>query len=392
MRIVDVCAFYAPRGGGVKTYVDRKLAAGPALGHEIIILAPGEEHQVEERRPGARIVYVPAPIFPFDRAYRYFPDHETIHAALDTLRPDFVEASSPWRAAEAVASWPGAAPRALFMHADPLAAFAYRWFGMVASRETIDRSFGWFWRHLRRLDERFDLVVSPSDSLTERLVEGGLRHVVTNPLGITPGEFSPAVRDASLRAQLLARCGLGPEATLLIGVGRHAPEKRWPLVIDACVAAGVDRPVGLVLVGDGRDRARVLRHVGDNPHVLTLAPITDRPALARLLASADALIHGCEAETFCLVAAEARAAGLPLIAPDRGGAADQAREAGGEVYRSGDAASAARAIGRLIDRDLPALGRKARERAATVRTIDMHFADLLTSYQALVTGDRRRAA
>ena len=27
MRIVDVCAFYAPQGGGVKTYVERKLAA-----------------------------------------------------------------------------------------------------------------------------------------------------------------------------------------------------------------------------------------------------------------------------------------------------------------------------------------------------------------------------
>ncbi len=391
MRIVDVCAFYAPRGGGVKTYVDRKLAAGPALGHEIVILAPGEEHHVEPRGPNARIVYVPAPRFPFDRAYRYFPDHETIHAALDALKPDFVEASSPWRAAEAVASWPGAAPRALFMHADPLAAFAYLWFGMVASRETIDRSFGWFWRHLRRLDERFDLVVSPSRSLSDRLVEGGLGHVVTNPLGITPGEFSPAVRDEASRAQLLARCGLDRQATLLIGVGRHAPEKRWPLVIDACVAAGARRPLGLVLVGDGRDRARVLRHVGDNPHVLTLAPVTDRPALARLLASADALIHGCEAETFCLVAAEARAAGLPLIAPDRGGAADQARETGGEVYRSGDAASAARAIGRLIDRDLSILGARARARAGETRTIDAHFADLFASYEAIARG-RRLAA
>lgn len=391
MRIVDVCAFYAPRGGGVKTYVDRKLAAGPALGHEIVILAPGEDDRVEWRGRNARIVHVPAPRFPLDRAYRYFPDSETVHAALDRLAPDFVEASTPWRSAEAVASWRGTAPRALVMHADPLAAYAYRWFGMVASRGTIDRSFGWFWRHLRRLDERFDLVVSPSQSLADRLTEGGLAHVVTNPLGITPGEFSPAVRDEALRAQLLARCGLGADATLLIGVGRHAPEKRWPLVIDACMAAGIDRPIGLVLVGDGRDRTRVLRHVGANPHVLTLSPVTDRPALARLLASADALIHGCEAETFCLVAAEARAAGLPLIAPDRGGAADQAREAGGELYRSGDAASAAKAIRRLVDRDIGRLGAEARARAADTRTIDAHFADLFAGYEAIADRARRAA-
>jgi len=27
MKIVDVCAFYAPKGGGVRTYVDQKLIA-----------------------------------------------------------------------------------------------------------------------------------------------------------------------------------------------------------------------------------------------------------------------------------------------------------------------------------------------------------------------------
>jgi hypothetical protein len=32
MKLVDVSAFYAPKGGGVRTYVDRKLKAGAALG------------------------------------------------------------------------------------------------------------------------------------------------------------------------------------------------------------------------------------------------------------------------------------------------------------------------------------------------------------------------
>jgi alpha-1,6-mannosyltransferase len=388
VKIVDVCAFYAPRGGGVKTYVDRKLAAASAYGHEIVVVAPGKNHATEVRGPGARIEWIPAPRLPFDRNYRYFPDQESIHAALDRLRPDFVEASSPWRAAEAVATWRGGAPRALFMHADPLAAYAYRWFGPVARRETIDKGFDWFWRHLRRLDARYDLVVSPSRSLADRLSEGGLRNVVTNPLGIVPGEFTPERRDPLLRADLLRRCGLGPDATLLIGLGRHAPEKRWPMVVDACMAAGVERPVGLVLVGDGRERTRVIRHVGANPHVLLLAPVTDRPALARLLASADAMIHGGEAETFCLVAAEARAAGLPLIAPDRGGAADQARDSGGEVFRAADAGAAAQAVLRLIDRGVERLGVEARARAAGTRTLDTHFAELFTSYESIAARTR----
>ena len=72
MRIVDVCAFYSPQGGGVRTYVEQKLRIGPALGHEIVILAPGDEDAVIERDPGARIVTLKSPRFPLDRKYWYF--------------------------------------------------------------------------------------------------------------------------------------------------------------------------------------------------------------------------------------------------------------------------------------------------------------------------------
>jgi len=270
------------------------------------------------------------------------------------------------------------------MHSDPLSAYAYRWFGKVARRETIDRGFGWFWRHLQRLDRAYDSVVSASPSLSERLHEGGLNHVVTNPMGVDPGFFDPALQDPALRARLLERCDLPPSATLLIGVGRHAAEKRWPMVIDAAIAAGAERAVGLLLIGEGRDSAKLLRQIGDNPHIKLLSPIRDRHALARTMASADALIHGCEAETFCMVAAEARASGLPLIAPDRGGAFDQARASGGITYRSGSSSDAARAILRFIDR--PPLRPEG-----PVRTMDEHFADLFALYGWLQTPAVRAA-
>ena len=56
MKIVDVCAFYSPKGGGVRTYIDRKLAEGPKAGHEIVVIAPGPRSLIEERGQGARIV------------------------------------------------------------------------------------------------------------------------------------------------------------------------------------------------------------------------------------------------------------------------------------------------------------------------------------------------
>jgi len=44
MKIVDVCAFYTPHGGGVRTYAEQKLRIGAQSGHDITILAPGDRH------------------------------------------------------------------------------------------------------------------------------------------------------------------------------------------------------------------------------------------------------------------------------------------------------------------------------------------------------------
>lgn len=389
MRIVDVCAFYTPHGGGVKTYVERKLRAGTAAGHEVIILAPAANADVVER-DGGRIVNLPARRFPLDRRYHYFDDEASLHAMLTRLQPDLVEASSPWSSAAMVARWPGDAPRALIMHADPLSAYAYRWFGSVAPREMIDRGFDWYWRHLRRLDQGFDLVVSASESLSGRLRAGGLSRVETLPMGVEPGLFSPTRRDAALRARLLDRCGLPPHATLLIGVGRHAPEKRWPQVIEAVTSAGYRQPLGFILVGDGRDRAKVRRAAMHNPHIQLLAPTRDRAVLADLLASADALVHGCEAETFCMVAAEARASGLPVIVPDEGGASDQAGEDVGLHYRAGHADSLAKAIGRFVA-GRESHGARAAIAAPSVMTMDDHFGRLFDAYARFARGNRRAA-
>ena len=236
MRIVDVCAFYTPHGGGVKTYVEQKMRIGPELGHDITILAPGDRHAVIERGPHARIITIPGPRFLLDRKYWYFGDEEALHAKLDELAPDFVECSSPWRSASMVARWAGPAPRALVMHADPLSAYAYRWFEPVMSRETIDRRLEPFWRHLRELSGGFERVVCASAELRDRLAAGGLMNTVLHPMGIEADLFSPARRSAALRRRLLALCGLPENARLLIGVGRLSPEKRWPMVVDAVAA------------------------------------------------------------------------------------------------------------------------------------------------------------
>lgn len=386
MKIVDVCAFYSPRGGGVKTYVGQKLALAERMQQDITILAPADDDAVVELGLRARIQTIASPRFPLDRKYWYFNDERALHAALDRLAPDFVEASSPWRSPLMVANWRPEVPKALIMHADPLSAYAYRWLEPLIGRETIDRRFVRYWNHLRQLGRLYDAVVCASEDLASRMKAGGVRNVVTVPMGVEPQRFSASKRNGDLRASLLAQCRLNPDATLLVAAGRLAPEKRLPMLAEAVTIAGRHRQLGLAIFGEGRDGTNILRSIGGNPHIRLFRPERDRERFASILASADAFLHGCEAETFCMTAAEASASGIPVIVPDRGGAADFAKGDMGLSYRAADQADLVRAILTLPDRFA------ARSNGCVARAMDDHFAALFAIYQKLNSSELSHAA
>lgn len=382
MRMVDVCAFYTPLGGGVRTYIDQKLRAAPALGHEMIVIVPGARDEVVERGPGSVVVSLAAPTLPFDARYRYFNDEARLHRELDRWRPDHVDASSPWSSATMVGRWQGSGTRALVLHSDPLASYAYRWLGGVLPQHAIDRIFGRFWRHLRSLDRVFDAIVTPSRYYAERLAAGGLRAAKAVPLGVEPGRFDPRLRDESLRRALLAGLGLPPSAALLVGVGRLSPEKRLKMVVQAVAEAGSDQPVGLLIAGSGPQQAKLERMCRSHPNIRMLGHVTERDELARLLASCDALVHGCESETFGLAVSEARASGIPLIVPDRGAVAEQLVEGAGLSYRAASAHGLADAVLAFLERG-PDRQRAVAARHSRVRSLDDHFGELFDYYASV---------
>lgn len=379
MRIVDVCAFYTPAGGGVRTYVDAKLRSAARFGHEMIVVAPGESHQIVSRGPGAVLVTIPSPKLPVDGRYRYFNDEAALHRVLDQWQPDHVEASSPWSSATMVGRWQGSASRSLVMHSDPLAAYAYRWLGGFASVGTIDRCFSRFWRHLRGLGRMFDVVVCANAQLSSRLRSGGVENSETLPMGVEAGIFSPKLRSSALRTLALQSLSLEEDALLLVGVGRFSAEKRWDMVMRAVGECALRHQIGLLIIGDGPKRQKLELLAERLPGVGVVPRLSDRSELARLLASTDALIHGCEAETFCMVAAEARASGIPLIVPDRGAAVDQLVPGAGVSYQAASERALEQAIERFLERG-PELQRAAAARASTVRSMDMHFAELFERY------------
>jgi len=389
MRIVDVAEFYAPKGGGVRTYIDAKIEAGNAVGHEIVIIAPGPEDRIDVRGRG-RIIWVKAPILAVDKRYHVFWSQAPVHALLEAEAPDLVEASSPWQGARIVARWQSprgaTTPKVLFQHADPVASYPQQWFGGRLSVEAIDRLFGFYWRYLRGVATGFDEIVVGGPWMAARLAAQGLPMPIPVPMGVDTKTFTPARRSAEIRRGLLADCGLAEDATLLVGVGRHHIQKRWPLAIEAVGRAQVVQPnIGFVQIGDGMARAAVERAAAKVPHVVLKGHVGDRDTLATMLASGDALLHASSSETYGLAVAEGLAAGLPLIAPAGGAVLDLLSPEWSESYTPHDAASAAAAIGRFQARDRDTMATAAAHAGATVvGDSNAHFQRLFATYGRLV--------
>lgn len=390
MRIVDVNEYYSPTGGGVRTYIDRKMTIMADMGHELICIACGTEDRVEERVGGGRIIYVKTPRIPIDKNYGLFIRAEPIWRWLDELQPDVVECCSPWRPAWIVGKWRGTALKSFFMHNDNIATYPMRWFEGLASPERIVSAWSFYTDYMNRSLRYYDTVVTNGPALTKRYRGRGTHIDASMTLGIERSHFSPGLRDEKLRAAMLAQLDLPPEGHLLLGVGRHHAEKRWPMVVEAVERAGAKMPVGLMLLGQGIASRKLERLIAGSPHIRMFKPVYDRPQFARIMASADALIHGAEAEPFGLVASEAMASGLPLIVPDTGGCAEIADPLTSETYRARDAISAAEAIHRLFAREQAILRKAATVAAGRVRTDREHVVDIIAYYQSLL--DARTAA
>jgi alpha-1,6-mannosyltransferase len=383
MHIVDVAEFYAPLGGGVKTYIDAKLGFAHQHGVKVTVIAPGPEDRVEAR-DGGQILYVKAPVIPLDTRYHIFWNAASVHALLDTLKPDVVEASSPLRGAWIVANWQGRearrAHKALFMHADAVAAHPQLWFQRLLSADAVDKACFWFWRYLKRVSDSYDSVVVGSRWFGDRIARHGGMASTLVPLGVDTDLFQPCRRDERLRRRLLADLGLPPSARLLVGVGRHHPEKQWPVVFDA-VGALKAEGVGMVQIGNGFANRQIMQAAEKAGNVKLLGHVGDREMLARIVASADMMVHGSRAETFGLVASEGLASGVPLVLPSEGGCTDAADPAWTELYRPGDAMAARDAILRMMARPADALRLAAiGARRTHISSAAQHFERLFALY------------
>lgn len=388
MKIVDVNEFYAERGGGVKTYVNEKLRQASALGHELVVIAPGERDG-QEARFGGRVIWIRGPKMPLDPRYFVLYREREVHRLIARERPDVIEGSSLWSAGWFAARYPGSGAKALVYHQDPVAVYPQTFLDRWFSAEQIDEVCFPYWQYVRRLANHYDATVVAGHWLQRRLSMFGIPRAEAVPFGIDRSHFSPAHRDETVRKELLLKCGLPAGAKLLVTVSRHHPEKRLGTLFKAVGRVRREREVGLVVFGDGPFRPIIEAQAAKVPGVHLAGFVGERSVVARALASADAMLHGSAAETYGFVIAEAMCSGTPIIAPDRGGAFELVEPSFSEVYPPGDVEACADAIGRLLDRERTELRDAALKASdAKVESPRAHFARLFELYAELVERQR----
>lgn len=359
LHIADMTMFYAPASGGVRTYLEakhRRLRLYPDVQH--CMLVPGRDYG-----HAGGIYQVPAPRLPFARGHRIPLRRTPWRDMLQALRPDLIEVGDPY-----VPAWAALdAGRQLdipvigFYHSDlPLLAsnrFGH-WLG--ASLEP----------YVARLYQRFDRVLAPSEVMARKLEALGIRELYVQPLGVDLETFHPRRRDPQLRQRL----GLDDDTRLLVYAGRGSREKHLDVLLAALRQLG--RPYHLLLVGSDMPR-----RVPEN--VSVIGRFCPAEEVARLMASADALLHAGTQETFGLIVLEAMASGIPVVAARAGALPELVPEQAGRLCAPLDAADMARAVRELFEADVQALGQRARAHVEAHHAWDAVVAGLLAHYLAL---------
>lgn len=339
MHIADVTMFYAATSGGVRRYLEAKrswLAARPEYRHSLVL----PEGAVP---PEAGMVGVPSLPLPFSHGYRLPLARRAAMRTLVDLAPDIIEAGDPYRLAWAAldAGQALGVPVLGFYHSD-LPRMLGRFMGPRSERLAS--------AYVRHLYGAFDLVLAPSEAMVAHLHEIGVTRVCRQPLGVDTSVFRPGRHLEAWRRRLGA--GLGDR--LLVFVGRFAPEKNLPVLVEALRRLGPG--YRLVLVGPGPAPVQ-------HPNLRLVPYLSDRLQLASLLASCDAFVHAGDEETFGLVALEAMACGLPVIAPHAGGLAELVDDKVGASVPPRDPGAVVEAVQQVFRRDLGRLRAAARRRA-----------------------------
>jgi len=305
VRIGLLSDTYTPQVNGVTTVVRRIAALLRADGHEVVVVAPRYPRgpEVKDERE-LRVASMPFPLYTDIRLS--LPDFRRMAEFLNAFRPDVIHVHTEGGI--------GLAGRRYALgRGVPLATSFHTNFPQYSRHYGVGLLEPAVWRWLVWFHRPAQLTLTPGHAVRDELARRGLTRVAVWGCGVDTTQFHPGRRDAGWRRWLAG----GDDTTVALHVGRLAREKNLDVLIEAWGRARnvLGQRATFVVAGAGPYARRIAAHL---PFVRQLG-FLPREQLAPLYASADVCVFPSQTETCGLVALEAMASGVPVIAADAGG-------------------------------------------------------------------------
>ena len=304
MRLALVTDTCTPQVNGVSTVLRRMAAALTDARHAVALVAP---EYPDVKPDGEDTLRVPSKAFPPYPAIRLsLPAFGRVANFLDRFRPDLVHVATEGPL--------GLAGRRYAVHRHLPLVTSYhtdfprycRHYGVAALEPLVWRFLAWFHRPAA-------LTHTPGEQVRSQLLSHGLSNVVLWGRGVDTQRFHHEHRDLRLRRRL----GISDGEIAVLHVGRLAAEKNLDTLVSAwtTVRETMGPRLRFVLAGDGPLGARLSAAM---PWAIRFG-FLELELLATLYASCDLCVLPSATETCGLVALEAMASGLPVVAADAGG-------------------------------------------------------------------------
>ena len=170
------------------------------------------------------------------------------------------------------------------------------------------------WSDFRKTFDTLHTVTAPTESASVLATGHGFsQEIQAISCGIDLALFNPDKKDSAI----LKKYHL-PAKPILLYVGRLDKEKNVDVVLRAVAAVPKTTNFHLAVAGKGQEQNKLKKlaeklGIQNRVTFLGFVPNEDLPAL---YATSDCFVIACEAELQCIVAMEAMASGLPIIAVD----------------------------------------------------------------------------
>lgn len=309
-KIAHIANLYGPKSGGLKTAMNSIAQEYTNIGHEVMLIVPGERDLVT-KKPFGTVVEIKAPIIPFSGGYRIIFNTNKVKVKVKKFAPSFLEISdrttllklADWAREESINT-------AFYAH-ERVDKVVAAFLPLLPFKKAIINYAN------QKIANRVDHIIATTEfAATEfrRLNLGNDLNskLAISPLGVDLKHFTPEKFSPELRANI------GNGLKVLLACTRFSKEKDPDFLLDIARACKINgTQIQLIIAGSGPlAKKLVARAEKEDLPVTFIGFITDKNYLAQLLASADLFLAVGPIETFGLAALEALSSGTPVICRD----------------------------------------------------------------------------